>query len=823
MITLSTSGNSVIFTFQDNQHYLQNGTIEVPKNSLMLVTDESNMATFKKSASNDIFISALYSELGMSKSELEAWFEENATTNYGGGGGGGDVTSAQVQTMIDESISGKQDTLIEGVGIQISGDVITATYDGYQYIEQMRSSFNNITEDFYMIGGVDCSGEEYGYVMLDDQNGSYWNFKLEMDTHQWSLDSYQGEEDGWTAYMDIEWDDSVKLFKATVKQEIPYIGDATCGRVIDPSWVSIEGSGTTNDAFNSAFDKIKETKDYVDEVSGDLSSTINGITPNYLDICGVREFGDSLRVSLAANNYTLESKARILPEGGIALTDVDGQGYQLTTLTPISNPRWYSASTDVDGSNSEYFKSPSSAMTFDMSRNPRSELWAQISYSAGINLIDRFGRNMNPDHFDIVNDNGHITVTSKDNTRFVALYDVSGEMPQYITNLQYWGYESNTIPNAVLRLFNETVASAEYVSSSTTINFKNVDGTVISSIDASDFIIDGMVEDVRIDTISGVSYLVIDFNTASGKQDIQIPLTDIFDPSNYYDKTAIDNIVSGINDDISAKLDTSAFTVYSGSVETALSGKQDTLTAGSGITISGNVISATGGITSGEVQTMIDESISGKADTSAVTASINAAISGKVDTSAFTAYTSATDARLSEDEEVTAAALNDLNEAVSGIDSTLQDIEGALLDRVTTSDFQSFSGSVESELDDKVDNSTYSAYTAVTDAALSEKADTSAVTADIEAAVSGKQDTLIAGDNITISGNVISADGGVSESAFTAYTASTDSRLAEDEEVTAAALNALNDNFGGLKLVKLTQQEYDALVTKDSSTLYIIA
>ena len=89
------------------------------------------------------------------------------------------------------------------------------------------------------------------------------------------------------------------------------------------------------------------------------------------------------------------------------------------------------------------------------------------------------------------------------------------------------------------------VASAEYVSSSTTINFKNVDGDVISYINASDFIVDGMVEDVRIDTISGVSYLVIDFNTASGKQDIQIPLTDIFDPSNYYNKTEIDAALSG--------------------------------------------------------------------------------------------------------------------------------------------------------------------------------------------------------------------------------------------------------------------------------------
>lgn len=44
----------------------------------------------------------------------------------------------------------------------------------------------------------------------------------------------------------------------------------------------------------------------------------------------------------------------------------------------------------------------------------------------------------------------------------------------------------------------------------------------------------------------------------------------------------------------------------------------------------------------------------------------------------------------------------------------------------------------------------------------------------------------------------------------------------EVEEVTAAGLNALNDKFGGMKLVKLTQTQYDNLQTKDSNTLYVI-
>lgn len=41
-----------------------------------------------------------------------------------------------------------------------------------------------------------------------------------------------------------------------------------------------------------------------------------------------------------------------------------------------------------------------------------------------------------------------------------------------------------------------------------------------------------------------------------------------------------------------------------------------------------------------------------------------------------------------------------------------------------------------------------------------------------------------------------------------------------DAQVPSA--KAVNDKLGGLSLVKLTQAEYDALATKDNSTLYVI-
>ena len=77
-----------------------------------------------------------------------------------------------------------------------------------------------------------------------------------------------------------------------------------------------------------------------------------------------------------------------------------------------------------------------------------------------------------------------------------------------------------------------------------TIIFYDKKGQVIDTVDATEFIKDGMIDGVAIGDVGGVKSLIIDFNTDSGKQDVSIPLTDFFDPSLYYTKTEI-NTLSG--------------------------------------------------------------------------------------------------------------------------------------------------------------------------------------------------------------------------------------------------------------------------------------
>ena len=111
---------------------------------------------------------------------------------------------------------------------------------------------------------------------------------------------------------------------------------------------------------------------------------------------------------------------------------------------------------------------------------------------------------------------------------------------------------------------------ALYNSSTKKITFKNASNTELPNmeIDASAFIKDGMVNDVVIQNEN----LVVSFNTDAGKEDISIPLSSIFDPSNYYTKTQTDtqisNAIGALGEAADKNVDTSIVNASSGNLPT---------------------------------------------------------------------------------------------------------------------------------------------------------------------------------------------------------------------------------------------------------------
>ena len=173
--------------------------------------------------------------------------------------------------------------------------------------------------------------------------------------------------------------------------------------------------------------------------------------------------------------------------------------------------------------------------------------------------------------------------------------------------------------------------AVNYDKESKRINFYNTStgGTVLGYVDATDFIKDGMVSNVEIKEVAekGVC-LVITFNGDSGKQAIEIPISQIFnadnyytksqtdsaiaaytydkatidqkvaeggtfDPSLYYDKTATDNLLANKAD----KATTYTKTEVDNAITAATSTKQDTLVSGTNIrTVGGHSVLGNGNI-----------------------------------------------------------------------------------------------------------------------------------------------------------------------------------------------------------------------------------
>ena len=112
------------------------------------------------------------------------------------------------------------------------------------------------------------------------------------------------------------------------------------------------------------------------------------------------------------------------------------------------------------------------------------------------------------------------------------------------------GYATTAVTNQlrtdVNTLSGNSITGASYDSTNKKINFTTSTGKTIQ-IDATNFIKDGMVNDVAVSGVvsggSTVKCLVVTFNTDAGKENINIPLSEIFNPSLYYTKTEIDNVL----------------------------------------------------------------------------------------------------------------------------------------------------------------------------------------------------------------------------------------------------------------------------------------
>ena len=128
MISINKQGNAIVIEFTDNDKYLFNGKIEVAPNELIVVTDDSEMATFRKASNGDVLFSQLISDIQIAGSPVtkDTIIDQFATIGFISGSGSGEDTVSSVngqtgdvvitadslnvynKTEIDTALNGKQ-------------------------------------------------------------------------------------------------------------------------------------------------------------------------------------------------------------------------------------------------------------------------------------------------------------------------------------------------------------------------------------------------------------------------------------------------------------------------------------------------------------------------------------------------------------------------------------------------------------------------------------------------------------------------------------------------------------------------------------------
>lgn len=220
----------------------------------------------------------------------------------------------------------------------------------------------------------------------------------------------------------------------------------------------------------------------------------------------------------------------------------------------------------------------------------------------------------------------NVPITEAASTADTAYTFTSGATTEFIIKVKdsWWLNESNAVGlvdsldryGAVIFPHNGSIQVDGDASGTSVGNTIYATATGSAIYDGIEIVPDWSVYDSVEAVYGSQTCLVISFNTDAGKQDINIPLTEIFDPSNYYTKSQIDNIVTGITQDIeeatSGKADTTAVTQVNNTLtahtadttihvtssdKSTWSAKQDALVSGTNIkTVGGNSLLGSGDI-----------------------------------------------------------------------------------------------------------------------------------------------------------------------------------------------------------------------------------
>ena len=178
MISINKQGNAIVIEFTDNDKYLFNGKIEVAPNELIVVTDDSEMATFRKASNGDVLFSQLISDIQIAGSPVtkDTIIDQFATIGFISGGGAVSSVNGQTgevvitagslnvynKTEIDTALNGKQGKLSVGYPLTLDKlNNLSLAPEGYATKEELATKQDSLISGYNIktINGQDVLGQ----------------------------------------------------------------------------------------------------------------------------------------------------------------------------------------------------------------------------------------------------------------------------------------------------------------------------------------------------------------------------------------------------------------------------------------------------------------------------------------------------------------------------------------------------------------------------------------------------------------------------------------------------------------------------------------
>lgn len=504
MLNITKVNNSIKVEGLDNKQFPDNGTLMIPLNSVILTLDESNIATFRSAANNDVLFSGVITDIQisgtpMTKQTITTAFTTVANAASGGGGGTVDAytkaeTDALLATKANESELSDYATVESLATVATSGSYTDLTdKPTIPVVPTDVSAFNNdagyITQEEVIINEAFPNSWHKTGTMAD----------LIADINA-DTDAVAGK-----VYMDtVSFSDLPgEMQQAELKSEI--ISQLGNSKVIVFTVTSSEVS-PYHWEYTSAYGQTNIWREWVTPAAMQSALSVKANSADLATVATTGSYND------LANKPTIPA-AQIQSDWNQS----DNSAVDYIKNKPVN----VSAFTNDAG----YLTEHQSLADYSTTQEMNTAIATATNDMATMTWVGEQG--YLTQHQDI---SGLATKTE--------LSDHTGNTTIHVTALDKTNWnakaELSDIPDVT-----GYINGAVYDSQTKRINFKHGD-TVVAYIDATPFVVDGMVDTVE---ITGGN-LVITWNTDAGKQSTSIPLTDIFNPDNYYSKTETDTLLT---------------------------------------------------------------------------------------------------------------------------------------------------------------------------------------------------------------------------------------------------------------------------------------